>query len=167
MKTNLRMQFLIDKETTSIIVKREFKAPLSSVWSAWREPEILDQWWAPRPWKSQTKVMNFVEGGKRLYAMVGPKGEEQWCLVNYTSITPKTNFKYHDAFCDAEGNIDTKYFSGSQWNVDFTDHSDSTFVNVTVKYNSHEDLEKIIQMGYKEGFIMAMENLDELFSNKH
>ena len=162
MKTNLPMQFLIDKRTTSIIVKREFKAPLSSVWSAWTEPEILDLWWAPRPWKSQTKTMNFVDGGKRLYAMVGPKGEKQWCLENYTSITPKTNFKYHDAFCDAEGNIDTN-FPRSDWNVEFTDKSDSTYVNVTIKHNSLEDLEKIIQMGFKEGFIMAMDNLDELF----
>ena len=33
--------------------------------------------------------------------MLGPEGEEHWALADYTSISPKTNFKFLDAFCDA------------------------------------------------------------------
>ena len=57
MKSNLLMNFTVNKETSTVNVKREFNASLANVWSAWTEPEILDQWWAPAPWKSKTKRM--------------------------------------------------------------------------------------------------------------
>ncbi|MDW8851729.1 SRPBCC domain-containing protein [Flavobacterium sp. MMLR14_040] len=165
MKSNLLMDFSVDKGNSTVNVKREFNAPISDVWSAWTEPEILDQWWAPAPWKSRTKKMNFNEGGQRLYAMVGPEGEEHWALADFTSITPKTNFKYLDAFCDSEGNLNVD-FPRSDWNVSFDEQNGSTFVNIAIKHENLSDLEKIIEMGFKEGFTIAMEGLDKIFEAK-
>ena len=161
MKNNLLMDFSIDKESSTVKVKREFAAPISNVWATWTEHELLDQWWAPRPWKARTKSMDFKVGGQRLYAMVGPAGEEHWALADYKSITPKTNFKFLDAFCDNEGNIN-KDFPRSDWNVDFAESDGSTIVNIEIKHKTLSDLETIIKMGFKEGFTMALENLDEL-----
>jgi len=165
MKSNLLMDFSVNKENSTVNVKREFNAPISDVWSAWTEPEILDQWWAPAPWKSKTKKMNFKEGGQRLYAMVGPEGEEHWALADFISITPKTNFKYLDAFCDSEGNLNVD-FPRSDWDVSFTEQNGSTFVDIAIKHENLSDLEKIIEMGFKEGFTIAMEGLDAIFASK-
>ncbi len=165
MKTNLLLDFSVDKENNTVLVKRKFNAPISSVWSAWTEPEILDKWWAPKPWKSRTKSMDFKKGGQRLYAMVGPEGEEHWALADFTSITPKTNFKFRDTFCDNQGNINQD-LPDSYWNVDFADQHDSTIVKIKIRHESLSDLEKIIEMGFKEGFIMALENLDEILLKK-
>jgi len=165
MKSSLLMNFSVDKENSTVNVKREFNAPISDVWSAWTEPEILDQWWAPAPWKSRTKKMNFKEGGQRLYAMVGPEGEEHWALADFTSITPKTNFKYLDAFCDSKGNLNVD-FPRSDWDVSFDEQNGSTFVNIAIKHENLSDLEKIIEMGFKEGFTIAMEGLDKIFEAK-
>ena len=165
MKSNLLMDFSVNKENSTVNVKREFNAPISDVWSAWTEPEILDQWWAPAPWKSKTKKMNFQEGGQRLYAMVGPQGEEHWALADFKSITPKTNFKYLDAFCDSEGNLNVD-FPCSDWDVSFSEQNGSTFVDIAIKHENLSDLEKIIEMGFKEGFTIAMEGLDKIFEAK-
>ncbi len=165
MKSNLLMNFTVDKENNTVNVKREFNASLSNVWSAWTEVEILDQWWAPAPWKSRTKSMDFKEGGRRLYAMVGPEGEEHWALADYTSIHPKTNIKWLDAFCDSEGNLNTE-FPRSDWDVTFSEKDNSTFVDVIIKHEKLSDLEMIIQMGFKEGFTIAMEGLDKIFEEK-
>jgi len=165
MKSNLLMNFTVDKENSTVNVKREFDASLSNVWSAWTEQEILDQWWAPAPWKSRTKSMDFKVGGRRLYAMVGPEGEEHWALADFTSISPKTNFKWLDAFCDSEGNINTD-FPRSDWNVSFSENGDSTFVDIAIKHDKLSDLEQTIQMGFKEGFTIAMEGLDVIFAEK-
>ena len=159
------MNFTVDKGNNTVNVKREFNASLSSVWSAWTEAEILDQWWAPAPWKSRTKSMEFKEGGRRLYAMVGPEGEEHWALADYTSINPKTNFKWLDAFCDSEGNLNEE-FPRSDWDVTFSEKDNSTFVDVIIKHDKLSDLEMIIEMGFKEGFTIAMEGLDEIFAAK-
>lgn len=165
MKSNLLMNFTVDKENSTVNVKREFNASLSKVWSAWTEAAILDQWWAPAPWKSKTKSMDFKEGGRRLYAMVGPEGEEHWAIADFTSISPKTNFKYLDAFSDSEGNLNNE-FPRSNWNVTFSEEGDRTFVDIVIKHDKLSDLEAIIQMGFKEGFTIAMEGLDAIFAEQ-
>ncbi len=163
MKPNQLMEFSVDKENSTVLVKREFQAPIATVWSAWTQPEILDQWWAPKPWISKTKSMEFKVGGRRLYAMCGPDGEEHWALADFTSITPKTNFQFLDAFSDPNGTIN-KDLPRSDWNIDLVPHNGTTTVNVSIKHESLEDLEKMIAMGFREGFTIAMDGLDDLLA---
>ncbi|MEZ4811292.1 MAG: SRPBCC domain-containing protein [Allomuricauda sp.] len=163
MNTNLLFDFSVDKELSSVIVKREFAAKRPLVWDAFTKPEILDQWWAPQPWVSKTKSMDFEVGGRRLYAMCGPNGEEHWALADYTSITPIANFKYLDAFCDENGTINEE-FPRSDWNLDFAEKEDLTLVNIIIKHKSLADLEKIIELGFKEGFTMTLNYLAELIA---
>lgn len=161
---NLAFDFTVDKSTKSVNVTREFAADKNSVWSAWTEKEILDKWWAPKPWKTDTKSLDFSEGGKWIYAMRGPEGEEHWSLANYTSIQPKDFFKATDAFCDKEGNINPE-MPQTHWNVQFADQNGHTIVSIQLTFDTMEDLEKLTQMGFKEGFTMAMENLDAIFAS--
>ncbi|MEX2335655.1 MAG: SRPBCC domain-containing protein [Fulvivirga sp.] len=165
MKNDLLMDFVVDKQSNTVKVKREFAATNDKVWAAWTESGLLDQWWAPKPWKSRTKTMDFNEGGQRLYAMVGPEGEEHWALADFTSITPKSNYKFLDAFCDSEGNINDD-LPRSEWDVSFSGSGGSTVVDIEIKHEKLSDLEKIIEMGFKEGFMMALDNLDELLEAK-
>ena len=94
MKNNLLFDFTVDKAAKTVFVTREFAAGLSLVWDAFTKPEILDQWWAPKPWAAKTKFMNFEVGGRRFYAMVSPEGQECWSIQKYTSISPKTNLNF-------------------------------------------------------------------------
>jgi uncharacterized protein YndB with AHSA1/START domain len=114
---NLLFDFTVDKSTKKVFINKEFDAELSLVWDAFTKPEILDQWWAPKPWASKTKVMNFEVGGRRFYAMVSPEGQERWSVQQYTSISPKTNFKYMNAFADADENPE---LPGSDWDLNFS-----------------------------------------------
>ena len=165
MESNLLMNFSVDKENKTVHIKREFDASLSLVWSAWTEAEILDQWWAPAPFKSETKIMEFKEGGKRLYAMVGPDDQKRWSIFNYSSISPKTNFKHSTTFCDAEGNPNS-VFGSSYWDLTFSEKGNLTVVDIAIKRDSFEELEKIIEMGFKEGITATMQSLDKIFEAK-
>ena len=70
----MKMDFIVDKQTKTVSITKEFAAELSLVWDAYTRAELLDQWWAPKPYASRTKVMDFTVGGRRFYAMVGPDG---------------------------------------------------------------------------------------------
>lgn len=157
------MDFSVDKENKKISVKREFAAPVSKVWAAWTESELLDQWWAPKPWQAQTKYMDFRVGGYWVYAMVGPDGTKEWARADFKFITPLKSFFAQDAFCDENGKINHS-FPLAFWTNEFSETMDSTMVSIEIKYDAIADLEKYLEMGFKEGFIAAMENLDELFS---
>lgn len=163
MKSSLLMNFSVDKERKKITVEREFAAPLSNVWAAWTERELLDQWWAPKPWKTRTKTMDFKVGGHWLYAMAGPDGAEHWCRADYLSITPLKSYSAKDSFCDSDGKVDQP-FPDSIWTNVFREEEGSTIVSIDIQYKDLTDLEKIIEMGFKEGFTAAMENLDELIN---
>ncbi|WP_430402695.1 SRPBCC family protein [Fluviicola sp.] len=168
MKHNLAVDFSVDKENKTIEVKREFAAERSLVWDAYTKQEILDQWWAPKPWKAKTKSMDFKEGGVWLYAMVSPEGEEHWAIVDYTKIQVPELFAGLDAFTDKDGNI-KKEMPRSKWEVSFEDKDEHTEVKIHISYDDLAQLEATIAMGFKEGLSMAMENLDELlptFKNK-
>jgi len=155
--------FSVDKEKKKIIVKRTFAAELPLVWDAYTKSEILDQWWAPKPWKTKTKSMDFREGGRWIYAMVGPKGEEHWCVANYDLIQFQKKFRGKDGFSDSEGNVN-KEMPESTWEVTFTSKGDRTAVELNISYPDLAQLEATIQMGFREGLAMGMENLDELLA---
>jgi len=156
---NLLFDFTVDKATKTVSITREFDAELSLVWDAFTKKEILDQWWAPKPFSSKTKVLDFKVGGRRFYAMVSPEGQERWVIQKYTSISPKTNFKFFNAFADENENPE---LPGSEWDHTFSDQNGTTKVTVVIYNESLERMEKQIEMGFKEGFTMTLNYLDEL-----
>jgi uncharacterized protein YndB with AHSA1/START domain len=159
MTTNLQFDFTVDKAKKTVYITREFDADLSLVWDAFTKPEILDQWGAPEPFSARTKHMNFEVGGRRFYAMVSPDGKESWILQNYTSITPKTNFKMFNVFADKDENPQPP---GSDWDFTFSEQGEITKVNITIYNESLERMERMIELGFKEGYAMTMQNLEKL-----
>lgn len=150
-----------DAGNKKLLVTREFDAPLAQVWKAWTDSTLLDQWWAPKPYRAKTKSMDFREGGKWLYAMVGPEGDEQNCLVEFDMISDHHSYSGTDAFCDEKGNINNALPS-MHWLCKFISNGSRTSVHVEVTFKSEEDLQKIVEMGFQEGFAAAHNNLDEV-----
>ena len=157
----MEMDFVVDKQTKMVFITREFAFGLSLVWDAYTKPELLDQWWAPKPFASRTKVMDFTVGGRRFYAMVSPDGQERWALQKYTSITPKTNFKFFNAFADESENPE---LPGSDWDLTFSPQAGRTKVSISIYNESLERLEKMVERGFKEGTMAQMKNLEDLLS---
>jgi uncharacterized protein YndB with AHSA1/START domain len=161
MKSNLLFDFTVDKATKTAVITREFDADLSLVWDAFTKAEYLDQWVAPKPFTSKTKFMDFKVGGRRFYAMVSPEGQERWLIQKYTSISPKTNFKLFNAFADKDEN---PQLPGSDWDYTFSEQNGKTKVSITIYNESLARMEKMIEMGFTEGFKMSMNNLENLLA---
>src|ERR1041385_1909743 len=104
METKNKTEVIKDLKERSVLVSREFNAPLETVWRAYTEAEFLNQWWGPAPWHAETKRMDFKPGGFWQYAMVGPEGQKHWGRMNYTAIDKHKKFEFEDIFCDENGN---------------------------------------------------------------
>jgi uncharacterized protein YndB with AHSA1/START domain len=157
----MKMDFVVDKQTKTVSITKEFAAELSLVWDAYTRAELLDQWWAPKPLRSRTKVMDFKVGGRRFYAMVTPEGDERWAVQKYTSITPKTNFKLFNAFADKDEN---PQLPGSDWDLNFSEQDGKTRVSISIYNESLERLERMIEGGMREGTEMQLNNLEDLLA---
>ena len=160
MNNDLLFDFTVDKAAKTVYINREFDAELSLVWDAFTKQELLDQWLAPKPWSSKTKYMNFKVGGKRFYAMVSPEGQEHWAIQEYTSITPKTNFKMYNAFADKDENPE---LPGSEWDHTFSEQNGTTKVSITIYNESLERMERVMD-GFREGMTMSLSNLEDLLA---
>ncbi|AHF14953.1 SRPBCC family protein [Niabella soli] len=160
MSNNLQFDFTVDKSTKTVLINREFDAELSLVWDAFTKKELLDQWVAPKPFTSRTKYMDFKVGGKRFYAMVSPEGQARWGIQEYTSITPKTNFKMYNAFADENENPE---LPGSEWDHNFSEENGTTKVSISIYNESLERLERILD-GFTQGMKMSLSNLEELLA---
>ncbi len=170
MNNDLLFDFNVDKAAKTVFITREFNAGLSLVWDAFTKPELLDQWGAPAPMRAKTKYMDFKVGGQRFYAMISPEGQERWAIQKYTSITPKTNFKMYNSFADKDEN---RELPGSDWDYTFSEQDarpaepvgrGKTKVSITIYNESLARMERLIEMGFTEGFKMTMNNLENLLT---
>lgn len=161
MNSTVLFDFKVDKENKQIRVDRSFDAPTDLVWSAWTKAELLDQWWAPKPFKAVTKSMDFREGGRWHYYMESPEGQKHWCLFDYETIVPRQSFTGIDAFCDENAQPSEAIKTRTRWSNTFEDKGEQTVVHCILQFNTFEELETIISMGFKEGFTAGLENLDE------
>lgn len=161
---NLLFDFTVDKATSTIHITREFAADLDLIWKAWTKAEILDQWLAPRPWRAQTKEMDFREGGRWLYAMVSPENVAHWSLVDFIKIEAKSSFSTKNSFCDENGNPVNTGFTWSLTETSFKAGAEITTVQIVKKMASLSELEKFIAMGFKEGFAVTLINLENLLT---
>lgn len=158
-----KFTFTKDLNNKKIHVMRKYKAPVQLVWDAWTKSEMLDKWWAPIPYKNTTRSMDFRDGGKWHYYMTSPKGEKHYCIFFYQKIEQLKSIEGKDGFCDENGVL-TQTAPSMHWKNIFNTDGQNTAVNITISFASEADLETIIQMGFKEGFEMGLNQLEALLA---
>jgi uncharacterized protein YndB with AHSA1/START domain len=159
--------FETDLAAKTIHISREFNAPIEKVWRAWTEPALLDKWVGPKPWKAETKIMDFTVGGIWLYAMVSPEGQMHWVYSKYTAIENCSAIASTGMFCDSDGNPivdgpkshrDTKFSS-----ID----GNRTKVDSVVTFTDEATIKMFVEGGgFKEGTAAGFNQLDELLASE-
>jgi len=66
-----------------------------------------------------------------------------------------------NAFADKDENPE---LPGSDWNYTFSEENGKTKVSITIYNESLARMEKMIEMGFTEGFKMSMNNLENLLA---
>lgn len=96
-------EFVLDGRP--MVITRLFNAPLPRVWRALTDPEQIMKWWGPEHFTSPVARVDFRVGGKYVFAMRDPDGNDYWSTGTYREIEPMTRIVYTDSFSDAEGNV--------------------------------------------------------------
>jgi uncharacterized protein YndB with AHSA1/START domain len=154
-----------DFKEKSILVTRVFNAPIEKLWKAFTESESLEKWWAPKPWRAETKKMDFSNGGHWLYAMVSPENEKHWGKMNFLTIDTLVSYTFQDIFCDENGNTNLNLPVSLGKNT-FSKTKNGTRVEFNTAYNSEEEVHKLIDMGFEQGIRMTFEELANLVENE-
>jgi len=155
-----------DLAAKKIHIVREFNAPIAKVWRAWTEPDLIEKWIAPRPWRAETKISDFTVGGIYLYAMVGPEGQKHWVYAEFTAIEHGSAISQTGMFCDGDGNPvadGPKSYSETKFSsID----GNRTMVDQLITFTDESTIKWFVEGGFKEGTAMSLEQLDELLASE-
>ncbi len=107
--------------------------------------------------------MDFREGGRWFYYMLGPDGERHYCTQTYDTIEVGRSTIGEDYFCDEQGEKKTD-MPVSRWKTELFPEGTGTKLVSTVTYASRAELETILAMGMEAGYAMGLSQLEALLA---
>lgn len=154
-------------EVERMVVTRVFDAPRELVWKAWTDPKYVKQWWGPHGFTTPVCEMDFRVGGRSLYCMRTPDGQEFWNGVEYIEIVPPEKIVSLMYFADAKGNkIDAAELGIEHEAVDgaydvtlFEDLGDG---RTKLTFIGNEPMESAKESGQMEGWKQILDKVAEV-----
>jgi uncharacterized protein YndB with AHSA1/START domain len=61
-------------DSQDLVISRLVRAPRAKLWKAWADPDLLKQWWCPKPWTTEVRAFELRPGGAFHTFMQGPDG---------------------------------------------------------------------------------------------
>ena len=148
------------KRGKELAIRRVLAAPRAAVWRCWTEPELLRQWYCPRPWFVSKARLDVRAGGEFSVVMNGPDGEQNDHPGQFLEVVPGTRLVFSDAF---EGDWRP---AGKPFMVGFVELSDApggrTEMLWGARHWSEEDARQHEAMGFEQGWNAAADQLDQL-----
>jgi uncharacterized protein YndB with AHSA1/START domain len=155
----------VDKDFDNLTVTliADFDVPVEQVWQLWADPRRLERWWGPPTYPATFEKHDLSPGGEVTYFMTGPDGDQPRGWWRVTSVAPPTALEFTDGFADDEGKPvdDMPVMTVS---VELAERDGGTRMEIRSRYESREDMEKIVEMGGVEGLQEAVGQMDALLA---
>lgn len=141
-------------------LERVIDAPVTNVWRCWTDPELLKQWFCPKPWFVSEARIDLRPGGEFLTVMNGPDGEQFPNVGVILAVEPQRRIVTTDAFLPDWIPSDRAFMVGE---TIFEDAGDGkTLYRASAMHWNEEALKEHEQMGFREGWGAATDQLEAL-----
>jgi uncharacterized protein YndB with AHSA1/START domain len=143
-----------------LVLNRLIDAPRHAVWRCWTEPELLRQWFAPKPWTTPRVEVDLRPGGAYNTTMADPDGKEFPGDGTYLEVVPDTRLVFTDAMTAGFVPIDGQPFMVAS--IELSDEGGKTRYIATARHWSTEAREQHEKMGFHEGWGQCADQLEAL-----
>lgn len=148
------------KAEFELVLERVFDAPPEKVFRAWTDPELLKQWFVPKPWKLAGVDQDIRAGGKANIVMADPDGNEYPNLGVFLEVVPNRKIVTTDAF--TEGWVPSgKPFMAAETTFEPAPGGTTKYTARAMHWNAESKAEHE-KMGFHEGWGAAADQLAEL-----
>jgi uncharacterized protein YndB with AHSA1/START domain len=150
------MSFPADRELS---LTRLIPASPDKVYRCWTEPELLVQWFAPKPWTTKSAVLDVRPGGSSVITMQSPEGQEFPNPGTFLEVVPGKRLVMTDAFTQAwEPKVDPFCLI----DLTFAPEAGGCRYTAKVRHWSVEACERHEKMGFHAGWGLATDQLAEV-----
>ncbi len=147
-------------DDTTLVLDRIIRAPRDKVWRCWTEPDLLRQWYCPKPWSVSHAELDVRPGGRNFVIMQGPEGQQVPQPGVYLEVVPGRRLVMTDAFEQAW--VPTaKAFMVADITLEDTPGGDTHYVALA-RHWSIADREAHEKMGFHAGWGAAADQLEAL-----
>ena len=149
------------KPSSELTLTRLIDAPRDKIFRAWTEPELLKQWFTPRPWTTPVVETDVRPGGSSYFLMRGPNGEEFPNRGVYLEVVESERLVFTDAYTSAWVPSGKPFMTAI---LTFEEENGKTRYTARVRHWSEADREAHEKMGFHEGWGKATDQLEALVS---
>lgn len=151
-----------DYDNLTVTLIADFDAPIERVWDLWSDPRKLERWWGPPTHPATFEKHDLAPGGEATYFMTGPEGA-MWGAWRVSAVDPPTSLEFANAFADTDGTpvADMPVF---MVRVRLTERDGGTRMEIHERFESREDMERMIDTGTVEGLRQAVGQIDGLIA---
>jgi len=142
-----------------LVLTRLIDAPRDKVFRCWTEPELLKQWFAPRPYTTPHAELDPRTGGANFIVMKSPEGEEMPMHGVYLEVVKNEKIVFTDAFTRPWEPSDKPFFTGI---LTFEDEDGKTRYTARARHWTDEDCAAHEKMGFHEGWGQCADQLEAL-----
>jgi uncharacterized protein YndB with AHSA1/START domain len=141
-----------------LTITRIIDAPAAKLFRAWTEPELMKEWFTPRPWTTPVIETEAWTGGSSYILMRGPNGEEFPNRGTYLEVVPNEKIVFTDAFTSAWQPSEKAFMVGI---VTFEDlGGGKTRYTARARHWNADDRKIHQEMGFESGWNAAADQLE-------
>lgn len=139
---------------------RIIDAPRATVYRCWTEPELMKQWFTPRPYTTPVVETDVRPGGSSFVLMRSPEGHEIPNHGVYLDVVPNERLVFTDAYTAAWVPSGKPFMTAI---LTFEDAGPGqTKYTATVRHWTAEDRDTHEKMGFFDGWGKATDQLEAL-----
>ena len=146
---------------TEVLVKRSFDAPVTLVWRAYMEPDLMRRWCSGQPgWSMPVCEMDMRVGGRYRWRWRSDEnGQEFGFTGEVLEVVPHARLVHTQAFDPGELGF-SMGGEPSIVTVTFQEADGITNVATSIKYASQADRDEAFSTGMSDGMETSYERLD-------
>ncbi len=141
-----------------LVISRLLRAPRAALWRAWSEPEMLKQWWCPKPWTTEVRAFDFRPGGAFHTFMQGPDGGTSDNPGCFLEVLPQQRIV-------STSTLTAGWRPAAPWMamtavITFADEAGGTRYEATVMHPDLASKDRHEAMGFYQGWNICIDQLD-------
>jgi uncharacterized protein YndB with AHSA1/START domain len=152
-----------DYDSLTITLIADFDNPIDQVWELWSDPRKLERWWGPPGFPATVEKHALAPGGEVTYFMTDPEGNRYQGIWRVTSVDPPESLRFSEACEDSDG-TPLEHAPASQIAVRLLEHEGGTRMEMRMKYETREDMERIVDRGTVEGLQQSIGQMNALLA---
>lgn len=145
-----------ERELTLI---RTIAVPRAKVFEAYIKPELLKQWWAPKPWRTTEVNIDPRSGGVFNFVMQSPDGTDYPNEGMLLEVVPNEKIVFSDAFSEGWIPKEDPFMVAT---ITFEDADGGTKITAIARHWTVEAKERHEKMGFHDGWGRTASQLEEL-----